>query len=34
MPYLLDCARVGATLGETMNVMRQAFGVYQEPLHI
>lgn len=34
MPYLLDCARAYATLSETMQVMRQAFGVYQEPLHI
>jgi methylmalonyl-CoA mutase N-terminal domain/subunit len=34
MPYLLDCARAYATLSETMDVMRQAFGVYQEPLHI
>jgi methylmalonyl-CoA mutase N-terminal domain/subunit len=34
MPYLLACARAYATLGETMSVMRRAFGVYQEPLHI
>ena len=34
MPYLLDAARADATLGEMMNVMRQAFGVYQEPLFI
>lgn len=34
MPYLLDAARENATLGEMMDVMRQAFGVYQEPLFI
>jgi methylmalonyl-CoA mutase, N-terminal domain len=34
MPYLLDAARADATLGEMMDVMRQAFGVYQEPLFI
>jgi methylmalonyl-CoA mutase N-terminal domain/subunit len=34
MPYLLDAARADATLGEMMDVMRQTFGVYQEPLFI
>lgn len=34
MPYLLAAARADATLGEMMAVMRQAFGVYQEPLFI
>lgn len=34
MPYLLDAARADATLGEMMDVMRQAFGIYQEPLFI
>ncbi|MBK9122640.1 MAG: methylmalonyl-CoA mutase family protein [Chloroflexi bacterium] len=34
MPYLLDAARAYATLGETMAVMKQAFGLYQEPMSI
>lgn len=34
MPYLIDAAKAYATLGEITDVMRQAFGVYQEPLHI
>jgi methylmalonyl-CoA mutase N-terminal domain/subunit len=34
MPHLLACARAYATLSETMQVMREVFGVYQEPLHI
>lgn len=34
MPYLLDAARADATLGEMMDVMRQVFGIYQEPLFI
>ncbi len=31
MPYLLDAVRAYATLGEIMDVMREEFGVYQEP---
>lgn len=31
MPYLLDCARAYATLGETCDVLRRVFGTYQEP---
>jgi methylmalonyl-CoA mutase N-terminal domain/subunit len=34
MPYLLDAARSYATLGEIIQVMRQVFGVYREPIHI
>jgi methylmalonyl-CoA mutase N-terminal domain/subunit len=34
MPYLIDAAKAYATLGEITDVMRVAFGVYQEPLHI
>ena len=31
MPAIMDCARAGATLGEIADVMRDCFGVYQEP---
>ncbi|MGD8463210.1 MAG: methylmalonyl-CoA mutase family protein [Anaerolineae bacterium] len=31
MPYILDCVRAYATLGEIMGVFRQAFGEYREP---
>ena len=31
MPAIMDCARAGATLGEIAGVMRDCFGVYQEP---
>ncbi|RMF76716.1 MAG: methylmalonyl-CoA mutase, partial [Chloroflexi bacterium] len=31
MPYLIDAAKAYATLGETVDVMREAFGVYAEP---
>lgn len=34
MPYLIDCANAYATLGETVDVMREVFGVYEEPLFI
>ncbi len=34
MPYLLDAARSEATLGEIIQVMRQVFGVYREPVQI
>jgi methylmalonyl-CoA mutase N-terminal domain/subunit len=30
MPYLIDCANAYATLGETVDVMREVFGVYVE----
>jgi len=34
MPYLIDCANAYATLGETVDVMREVFGMYEEPLFI
>jgi len=34
MPHLLEAARSYATLGEIIEVMRQQFGVYHEPVHI
>ncbi len=34
MPYLLDAARAYATLGEIVDVMREVFGVYHEPVQI
>lgn len=34
MPHLLDAVRAYATLGEIMDVMREVFGVYEEPVGI
>ncbi|GAB4518687.1 MAG: methylmalonyl-CoA mutase family protein [Anaerolineae bacterium] len=34
MPYLIDAAKAYATLGEMTEVMREVFGIYQEPIHI
>ncbi len=31
MPYILDCVRAYATLGEIMGIFRQVFGEYREP---
>lgn len=31
MPYLLECARSYATLGEMCDALKEVFGVYQEP---
>jgi methylmalonyl-CoA mutase N-terminal domain/subunit len=31
MPYILNCVRAYATLGEIMGVFRQVFGEYREP---
>jgi methylmalonyl-CoA mutase N-terminal domain/subunit len=31
MPYILDCVRAHATLGEIMGIFRQVFGEYREP---
>ncbi len=31
MPYILDCVRAYATLGEIMGVFREVFGEYREP---
>ena len=30
MPYLMDCVRAYATLGEIISVMKEVFGVYEE----
>ena len=34
MPHLIECALADATLGETVDVMRAEFGVYEEPLFV
>ncbi len=34
MPAFLECAHSYATLGEQMDVLRQVYGVYQEPVSI
>jgi methylmalonyl-CoA mutase, N-terminal domain len=34
MPYLLDCVRAYATLGEIVGVMKAVFGTYSEPTWI
>ena len=34
MPYLIDAAKAYATLGEITDVMREACGIYHEPIHI
>ena len=34
MPYLLDCVRAYATLGEIVGVMKNVFGIYTEPTWI
>ena len=34
MPYLIDAATAYATLGETTDVLREVFGVYEEPVFI
>ncbi|WP_326643890.1 methylmalonyl-CoA mutase family protein [Streptosporangium sp. NBC_01755] len=31
MPYIMQCGRAGATLGEIADTMRARFGVYREP---
>jgi methylmalonyl-CoA mutase N-terminal domain/subunit len=31
MPYILEAVRAYATLGEIIGVMKQVFGVYEEP---
>jgi methylmalonyl-CoA mutase, N-terminal domain len=31
MPFILDAVRAYATLGEIMDVMREVFGIYEEP---
>ncbi|GAG07410.1 unnamed protein product, partial [marine sediment metagenome] len=32
MPYILDAVRVYATLQEIMDVFREVFGIYREPM--
>ncbi len=34
MPYLIDAAKAYATLGEITDVMREVFGVYEEPAFV
>jgi len=34
MPYLIEAAKAYATLGEITDVMRETFGVYQEPAFV
>ncbi|TVR23388.1 MAG: methylmalonyl-CoA mutase [Anaerolineaceae bacterium] len=34
MPYLIDAAKAYVTLGEMTDVLRQSFGIYEEPIHI
>jgi len=34
MPHILECVRAYATLGEIVGVMKEAFGVYEEPTWI
>jgi methylmalonyl-CoA mutase N-terminal domain/subunit len=34
MPYILDAVRVYATLQEIMDVFRDEFGLYREPMVI
>jgi methylmalonyl-CoA mutase N-terminal domain/subunit len=34
MPYLLDAVHAYATLGEIIGVMKETFGIYQEPTWI
>ena len=31
MPYILECVRAYATVGEMCDVMRKIFGTYEEP---
>jgi methylmalonyl-CoA mutase, N-terminal domain len=31
MPYILECVRAYATVGEMCDVLRRVFGTYQEP---
>jgi methylmalonyl-CoA mutase N-terminal domain/subunit len=34
MPYLLECVQAYATLGEIVQVMKEVFGIYEEPTTI
>ncbi|MCX7974579.1 MAG: methylmalonyl-CoA mutase family protein [Candidatus Aminicenantes bacterium] len=32
MPFILDCVRAYATVGEIMNALKEIYGVYEEPI--
>lgn len=32
MPYILDCVRAYATVGEIMDTLKEVYGVYEEPI--
>ncbi len=34
MPYLMECVHAYVTLGEIIQVMKEVFGVYEEPTMI
>jgi methylmalonyl-CoA mutase N-terminal domain/subunit len=34
MPYIMECVHAYATLGEIVQVMKEVFGVYEEPTMI
>jgi len=34
MPFIIDAVRADATLGEIMQVMKEVFGVYEEPIWV
>ena len=34
MPYLMECVHAYATLGEIIQMMKEVFGVYEEPTMI
>jgi len=34
MPYIIDCVRVYATVGEITTVLRDVFGKFEEPVGI
>jgi methylmalonyl-CoA mutase N-terminal domain/subunit len=34
MPFILDAVRAYATLGEIVGVMKEVFGIYEEPTWI
>ena len=34
MPYLMECVHAYATLGEIIQVMKEVFGIYEEPTMI
>ncbi len=34
MPFIIDAVRADATLGEVMQVMKEVFGVYEEPIWV